>query len=102
MYAEVRFSDHRDSPPLLVPGDALISANTGPQIAVLLDTGTSTTKKIHLQPVRIGRDYGAETEIAGGLEGTETVVVNPGDDVREGALVRVESLPANGRGTARQ
>ncbi len=102
MYAEVRFSSHRDLPPLLVPGDALIAANAGPQVAVLLDTDNSASKKIHLQPVQLGRDFGAETEILSGLQGSETVVVNPGDDVREGALVRVESIPATGRGAAKQ
>jgi RND family efflux transporter MFP subunit len=103
MYAEVRFKSHRDSPPLLVPGDSLISGNSGQQVALLLDTGDgATTKKIHLQAVQIGRDFGAETEIVGGLDGGETVVVNPGDDVREGAIVRVEALPASGRGTANQ
>jgi multidrug efflux pump subunit AcrA (membrane-fusion protein) len=102
MYAEVRFSSHRETPPLLVPGDALIAANSGPQVAVLLDSGDGTAKKIHLQPVQLGRDFGAETEILAGLQGTETVVVNPGDDVREGALVKAESVPAAGRGAAKQ
>jgi multidrug efflux pump subunit AcrA (membrane-fusion protein) len=101
MYAEVRFRSHRDSPPLMVPGDALIAANAGPQVAVLLDTDSGTAKKIHLQPVQLGRDFGAETEIIAGLQGTESVVVNPGDDVREGAMVKVDSVPA-GRGAAKQ
>jgi RND family efflux transporter MFP subunit len=102
MYAEVSFRDHRASPPLLVPGDSLIATNSGPQVAVLLDGQDGDAKKIHLLPVQIGRDFGAETEIVGGLEGTETVVVNPGDEVREGALVKTESVPANGRGAAKQ
>jgi multidrug efflux pump subunit AcrA (membrane-fusion protein) len=100
MYAEVRFSSHRDTPPLLVPGDALIAANSGIQIAVLEDTGNGNARRIHLQPVTIGRDYGAETEIVAGLQGNERVVVNPGDDVREGALVTAESEGSNGRGAS--
>jgi multidrug efflux pump subunit AcrA (membrane-fusion protein) len=107
MYAEVRFRSHRDSPPLLVPGDSLITTNAGIQIAVLKDAPADANKdgkvkQIHLQPVKIGRDYGAETEIIAGLEGTETVVVNPGDEVREGALVTAEAVPAGGRGAAKQ
>jgi hypothetical protein len=43
-----------------------------------------------MQPVQIGRDFGTETEVISGLEGTETIVVNPGDDVREGALVKAD------------
>jgi len=95
MYAEVRFSSHRDAPPL-VPGDSLITGNSGIQVAVLMDSEDGTAKKIHLQPVKIGRDYGAETEIIAGLEGTETVVVNPGDEIHEGAMVKAESAPGRG------
>jgi multidrug efflux pump subunit AcrA (membrane-fusion protein) len=100
MYAEVRFSSHRDSPPMLVPGDSLISTNAGLQIAVLRDSGKDGAKIIHLQPVTIGRDFGAETEVTAGLLGTETVVVNPGDEVREGAPVKAEAV--GGRGAAKQ
>ena len=101
MYAEVHFRSHRDSPPLLVPGDALIAGNSGTQIAVLTDEGGGA-KKIHLQPLTIGRDYGTETEVIAGLQGDEMVVVNPGDDVREGAVVRAESTGAGHRGAAKQ
>ena len=99
MYAEVRFRSHRPSPPLLIPGDALITNAAGPQVAVLLAEAGTQGRKIHLQNVSVGRDYGPETEITGGLEGTETVVINPGDDVREGAVVKAESAP---KGAAKQ
>jgi len=92
MYAEIRFRSHRDTPPLLVPGDTLIADNSGMQVAVLEDAGDA--KKIHMQSVRIGRDFGTETEIISGLAGTETIVVNPGDDVREGALVKADGSGA--------
>jgi multidrug efflux pump subunit AcrA (membrane-fusion protein) len=100
MYADVHFHTHRDAPPLLVPGDSLIAMNSGLQIAVLTDDG-SGAKKIHLQPLTIGRDYGAETEVISGLQGDEMVVVNPGDDVREGALVRADSTGVQ-KGAAKQ
>jgi len=89
MYAEVRFRSHRPTPPFLVPGDSLIAGTAGPRVAILEDAAGSQpgAKKIHLQAVQIGRDYGAQTEITSGLTGNEIVVVNPGDDVREGALV---------------
>lgn len=59
MYADVRFRDHRNTPPLLVPGDSIISTNSGLQIAVLT-ADENGAMKIHLQPLTIGRDYGAE------------------------------------------
>lgn len=90
MYAEIRFRSHRDVPPLLVPGDTIIAGASGMQVGVLNDVGQGK-KKIHMQPVQIGRDYGAETEVLSGLNGSELIVVNPGDEVYEGALVRTES-----------
>lgn len=98
MYAEVRFRNHRETPPFLVPGDALIASGAGPRVAVLEDApgGQPGAKKIRLQAVQIGRDYGAQTEIVNGLTGKETVVVNPGDDVREGAIVLTD--PQKGAG----
>ncbi|HEY3835071.1 MAG TPA: efflux RND transporter periplasmic adaptor subunit [Bryobacteraceae bacterium] len=90
MYSNIRFRSHRDSPPLLVPGDTIVAGNNGMQVAVLQDAGQGA-RKIHMQAVQIGRDYGTETEVLGGLAGTELVVVNPGDEVQEGAMVRTET-----------
>lgn len=44
-------------------------------------------KQIHLQKVELGRDYGPETEVPVGLSPGEYIVVNPSDEVKEGALV---------------
>jgi multidrug efflux pump subunit AcrA (membrane-fusion protein) len=103
MYAQVRFRVHRDSPPLLVPGDSIIAGPAGTQVAVLEDLPAAETandpqkqgaKKIHLQTVQLGRDYGSQTEIASGLEEGEWIVVNPGDEVREGNIVKPEARAA--------
>jgi multidrug efflux pump subunit AcrA (membrane-fusion protein) len=102
MYAEVRFRDHRDSPPLLIPGDSIITTNNGLQVAVVQNSESGDTKKIHMQTVRIGRDYGSETEVVAGLQGTETVVVNPGDEIQEGAIVQADSESVNGRGATKK
>ncbi len=97
MYASVHFKNHRDLPPLLVRGDALITNASGIQVAVLRDAPQGGgLKSVHLTPVQPGRDYGAEIEIIGGLKGGETVVSNPGDVVREGAVVRPYAAPARG------
>jgi RND family efflux transporter MFP subunit len=96
MFAQVSLRVHRDPPPLLIPGDAVIAGAGGVQVAILLDDsgregqGKDGAKRVHLQTVQLGRDYGAQTEILGGLDGSETVVVNPGDEVREGNLVKAE------------
>ena len=40
------------------------------------------------QKVDVGRDLGASVEILNGLDGTERLVVNVPDSLREGAPVR--------------
>jgi multidrug efflux pump subunit AcrA (membrane-fusion protein) len=83
MYANIQFISERLDPPLLAPGDSLVTRANGTQLAVV-----GPGNKIHFQLVQVGRDYGSEIEITGGLQGGETVVINPSDDVREGAEVK--------------
>jgi multidrug efflux pump subunit AcrA (membrane-fusion protein) len=83
MYGNLHFVSARSHPPLLIPGDSLVVGSNGPHVAVVGEGG-----KVHFQAVQLGRDYGAEIEITSGLQGGETVVVNPGDDVREGQEVK--------------
>ncbi len=92
MYAEVHFLSHRAVPPLLVPGDTLIAGADGLRVAVLSDAPQEGkgAKRVHIESVQIGRDYGTETEILSGLAGHELLVVNPGDEVKEGAFVKAE------------
>ena len=94
MFATVRLRNHRDVPPLLVRGDTLIVNAAGISAAVLERTDNGDAR-VHITKVQIGRDYGAETEIAGGLKAGDLIVVNPGDEVREGAIVKpiVQSAP---------
>ncbi|MGI8990463.1 MAG: efflux RND transporter periplasmic adaptor subunit [Bryobacteraceae bacterium] len=83
MYSQVRFTSTRENPPLLIPGDSLVTRGSGPQVAILLPGN-----KVHYQSVDIGRDYGTDIEVSSGLQGTEYVIVNPSDDAKEGATVR--------------
>lgn len=89
MYADVRFRNHRETPPFLIPGDAVIAGAAGPRVAIVTLEPGQPALKIHLLPVTMGRDFGTQTEIIAGLNGSETIVLNPGDEVREGALVKV-------------
>jgi multidrug efflux pump subunit AcrA (membrane-fusion protein) len=84
MYGNLHFISERKDPPLLVPGDAVVTRSNGTQVAVV-----GSGNKIHFQIVHIGRDYGTDIEITDGLQGGETVVINPSDDVREGAEVKL-------------
>lgn len=101
-YAQVQIENVRPNPPLLVPGDSIISGADGVQVAVLSDIKApakddrqypADAKQIHLARVQVGRDYGAEIEIISGLQGWEYVVVNPSDAVQEGAIVKPVAAP---------
>jgi RND family efflux transporter MFP subunit len=87
-YATVSFNNIRAEPPVIVPGDTLITRANGTMVALVRD-GT-----VHLQRVVAGRDYGAQVEIREGLQEGDLVVVNPGDIAKEGAKVTTRLLPA--------
>lgn len=84
MYAQVKFSVARAMPPILVPATALILRNDGPQVAIV-----QADQTVRYQKVKVERDYGTEIEIATGLNGDETLVVNPSSSLLEGKLVRI-------------
>jgi RND family efflux transporter MFP subunit len=83
MYAQVKFEVHRSQPPLLVPGDSLVTRASGTSIATL-----DAQNRVHFMTVSVGRDFGTEIEIRSGLPDGAVVVVNPSDDVREGAVLK--------------
>jgi multidrug efflux pump subunit AcrA (membrane-fusion protein) len=101
MFVEVRLLHERTEPPLLIPGDCIMTTGKGLRVAVLedLEPGTvqatypSQTKRIHLQDIRVGRDYGQSVEVVGGLQGWEYIVRNPGDEIEEGAVVQPAAAP---------
>jgi RND family efflux transporter MFP subunit len=89
-YAEVDLSGGRSDPPLLIPALALVVREDGAQVAVVQPDGI-----VHLQKVRIGRDYGDRVEIVQGVTEGTTILAAPGDAAQEGAKivpVRSESV----------
>ena len=84
MYAQVHFKLHRPHPPLLVPGDVIVTGKSGAQVALLRGGDV-----VHYQSVDIGRDYGAQTEILAGLNQGDLLVLNPTEELREGVRVRI-------------
>jgi hypothetical protein len=70
--------------PLNVPATALVIRAGPPQVVVVRADST-----VRYQNVQIGRDHGAWVEVTGGLANGATIAVNPPDDLRDGARVRV-------------
>ena len=105
MYTTVRFATNRVTPPFLVPEASLVVEANGTSLAVLRPPSQSELEKaaaagmdksvlararvVHFQLVQAGRDYGTTLEVLDSLHDGDYVVVNPGDAVKEGALVQM-------------
>lgn len=87
MYAKVQFAPLQERVAIRVPAASLMIDAQGARIATVADG------KIHWIAAHIGRDFGSEVEIASGLNGKETVVVNPTVDLVEGHTVNTVPLP---------
>jgi RND family efflux transporter MFP subunit len=95
MFVQVRLVSARTEPPFIVPGDSILTTSKGLRVAVAEDvppgdaskTRFPDAKRVRLVAVRTGNDNGKAVEILNGLKGTEDLIVNPGDDTVEGALV---------------
>jgi membrane fusion protein, multidrug efflux system len=87
LYAQAHFHADRVVTPLVVNANALVTRSDGIQVVEVRATGA------HYQKVGLGRDYGAEVELTDGAEEGDTVVVNPSDDVIEGAKLHVLPPP---------
>ncbi len=108
MYTTVRFATNREVPPFLVPDASLVVEANGTTLAVLQPLSQQDSEKaasegvdktvlarariVHFQRVQPGRDYGTTLEILDGLHDGEYVGVDPGDAVKEGAIVQMANL----------
>jgi RND family efflux transporter MFP subunit len=82
MYVQVKFVFSAQTVPVLVPTASVVTRADGSKVGVLDERNA-----VHYLPVKLGRDYGAEVEVVDGLQGSETVIVRPGDDLPEGTTV---------------
>jgi membrane fusion protein (multidrug efflux system) len=89
-YAQVSLPLSAAKPGLSLPANALLFRPAGVQVAVVDAKGA-----VQLRTVTLGRDFGARVEIRSGLQGNERVIVNPGDAVSAGQVVRIHADPAN-------
>ena len=108
MYVTARLSSPRPEPPLLIPGGSVLATARGLRVAVLVDLNSGSTsrapgesshpypagaKRVHLQAIQVGRDNGQDMEVVGGLQGWEHIVLNPGDEIEEDAVVLPVAAP---------
>ncbi|HEU4410769.1 MAG TPA: efflux RND transporter periplasmic adaptor subunit [Polyangiaceae bacterium] len=89
-FVNVRLKLPNDRALPALPASALIVRKEGTLVATLSDDD-----RVHLVPVKLGRDLGKEIELLAGAAEGQRVVANPPDDLAEGEKVRaVEPPPA--------
>lgn len=88
MYAQVNLIQSTSAPALLVPGEAIVIRDGKNAVALVQN------QVVHFRPVTLGRDYGEQTEVTGGLEDGDVVAVNVSDEVSEGARIQPQFAAA--------
>jgi RND family efflux transporter MFP subunit len=86
-FVQASITLHGDPRPL-VPAEALVAQ--GGQLYV----GMVQDGHVKLQRVRVGNDDGTTVEVLEGLHGGESVALNLGTDVQDGAPVRAQEAPS--------
>jgi len=83
-FGQVHFATGTSVPRITIPVNAMLFRAEGPRVAVV-----DKDSKVHLQPITIGRDFGATLEILGGLDVSNQIIINPSDSLEEGQQVHV-------------
>ena len=88
LFVDITLDIPRPEPIVTVPAEALIFNSGGTQVAVV-----GKDDRVEMRPVVIDRDLGATLDLKKGLEGGETVVLNPPADLRPGSRVETHKDP---------
>ena len=83
-YAQVYLGVTDPRKPVRVAAATLVIDAAGTQVVTVDKSNTARRK-----PVVLGRDFGKDVEVTGGLAGDERLVVSPRDDLRDGDVVDV-------------
>ena len=82
-FAEVHLTVPAKTSALVLPVATLLFRTAGLQVAVVKDS------KVVLTNVTPGHDFGQTIEIIAGLQGNETVIMNPPDSITNGEAVQI-------------
>ena len=94
-YATVRVPSNVLGKVLTLPDNTLIFRGKDLQVGVVNAKGV-----VEVRNVRVGRDFGVQSEILSGVAESDKVIVNPSDSLTTGTIVRVASSAAPGQGPA--
>jgi RND family efflux transporter MFP subunit len=85
-FAQVHLAMPAGMSSLRLPSNTLLFRADGLHVATV-----DANNQVHLNTVRVGRDFGSELEILSGVSEDERVIINPPDSLLAGATVRVAS-----------
>jgi RND family efflux transporter MFP subunit len=85
-YATVRVPTNVLGKVVTLPDNTLIFSGKDIQVGVVDDKGV-----VQVRDVRVGRDFGVQSEILNGVNESEKVIVNPSESLVTGTVVRVGS-----------
>jgi membrane fusion protein, multidrug efflux system len=88
-YAVVRVPVNVLGKLVTVPDNTLIFRGKDLQVAVVDAKGV-----VQLRSVRVGRDFGVQSEILSGVSESDKIIVNPSDSLTTGTKVQVAATPA--------
>jgi RND family efflux transporter MFP subunit len=91
-YATIRVPVNVLGKVLTLPDNTLIFRGKALQVAAVDAKGV-----VQLRDVRVGRDFGVQSEILNGVSESDKVIVNPSDSLTTGTLVHVASSAAPGQ-----
>jgi RND family efflux transporter MFP subunit len=83
-YATVRVPQSVLGKVLILPDNTLIFRGKDQQVGVVDAKGV-----VQLRDVKVGRDFGIQSEILSGVTESDKVIVNPSDSLTSGTIVRV-------------
>src|SRR6266566_813633 len=89
-YATVRLPTSVLGKLLILPDNTLIFRGKNLQVGVVDAKGV-----VELRDVKVGRDFGIQSEILSGVTESDKVIVNPSDSLTTGTTVRVSATPAS-------
>jgi membrane fusion protein, multidrug efflux system len=91
-FGEVHFSPSINTEKVTVPVNAMLFRQEGPQLAIV-----GPDNKVQLRPITIGRDYGTNLEILGGVSVEDRIIINPADSLEDGQTVNVAADSQQGK-----
>jgi RND family efflux transporter MFP subunit len=94
-YVDVHFQVPGRAGLARLPVSALLFRDRGLEVATV-----AAGNKVRLRHVELGRDFGTEVEVLGGLAAGDRVIDSPPDSIAEGDLVRLAASAPGGSPTA--